>query len=464
MAKRARKLAAELRSEGWRPGNDIRQTQTWECLCEATGCDDDGHPIEGATADLHLGDDPDGYTIRDLFENLVVDMSGEPVGRAFVNEYFDPRHQRMLLESGGAMSAVDSSAFMGVTGQLLVTQILEPYQKEEYMVRKAIPTYNSPLEQEKWIGLAAPKDPGKNMLLVQEQEPFRRFGFGEQYVQTPITRKEGGIIALTKEAIFFDRTGQIVQQATEIGDLLAFREEQETIGVVIGGTTDPVYYTEKRQEDSAPLTLDLFQQASAGSGARQLSYAFSSRLYPWINDIPDNPLNDYRSLRLGDQYFARTVDPNRGRPIVIGAPFVLAPYTRRMDYMQVMQAANIWKMTQSGLSTSGGLATISPNPLNTIGMSAEKTMFSRLLEAELQAQLSLTQDQSELVWFYGDLARAFKYVVNWPLSVVAAPTNSQAEFEQDIVMQWKASKRGRAAIAEPRAWQRHNFLTQGSAL
>jgi len=462
MSRRAKNLARELRSEGWKPGVDVRNTRTFEHLSEACGCDPEGHAIEGANAELHLGSDADGYRIRDLYENLVVDRSGEPVGRSFVNEYMDPNHPRNLYESGGAIGAVDSSAFAGVVGQLLVTQVLQPYQKEEYMFRRMIPTYPSPLEQEKWIGLADPKDPNDDMLLVQEGEQFRMFGFGEQYVQTPITRKRGGIIGLTKEAIFFDRTGQITEKASQVGDLLAFQEEKECIGALIGGTTDPIRFTEKRQFDSAPVVLDAYQEAAAGSGAYQLAYAHPTRLYPFVNDVPNNPLYDYTSIRVADQYFSNTFDPNRGRPIVVGKPFVIAPHTKRIDIMHMLEAEAIWKMSQGGLNTAGGVNTVGPNVLGRIGMTADQFMTSRLLKSELVAQLGLTASQADLVWFYGDISDALRYVENWPVSVVQAPVNSEAEFNQDIVMRWKASKRGTIAWREPRVIQRHNLQTQGS--
>ena len=51
MARKAAKLAAELRSEGWRPGQDIRNTRTFECLSEACGCDTEGHAIDGGTSE-----------------------------------------------------------------------------------------------------------------------------------------------------------------------------------------------------------------------------------------------------------------------------------------------------------------------------------------------------------------------------------------------------------------------------
>ena len=50
----------------------------------------------------------------------------------------------------------------------------------------------------------------------------------------------------------------------------------------------------------------------------------------------------------------------------------------------------------------------------------------------------------------GDPGRAFRYVENWPMTVVQAPQNSEAEFNQDIVARFKASERGVAAVFDPR--------------
>jgi hypothetical protein len=39
---------------------------------------------------------------------------------------------------------------------------------------------------------------------------------------------------------------------------------------------------------------------------------------------------------------------------------------------------------------------------------------------------------------------------NWPITVTQAPVNSEAEFSQDVVVRYKASERGAAAVMNPR--------------
>jgi hypothetical protein len=39
---------------------------------------------------------------------------------------------------------------------------------------------------------------------------------------------------------------------------------------------------------------------------------------------------------------------------------------------------------------------------------------------------------------------------NWPITVVQAPQNDEADFTQDIVLRFKVSERGAAAVINPR--------------
>ncbi len=50
-----------------------------------------------------------------------------------------------------------------------------------------------------------------------------------------------------------------------------------------------------------------------------------------------------------------------------------------------------------------------------------------------------------------------------PSTVVQAPVNSEAEFTQDVVVRFKASERGQAAVIEPRKFQRHRALSTSSS-
>ena len=69
----------------------------------------------------------------------------------------------------------------------------------------------------------------------------------------------------------------------------------------------------------------------------------------------------------------------------------------------------------------------------------------------LASRFVATRSLVDTDWWYGDITKAFRYMENWPLETVQAPTNSELEFTQDIAMRWKASERGVFATIEPRA-------------
>ncbi len=71
-----------------------------------------------------------------------------------------------------------------------------------------------------------------------------------------------------------------------------------------------------------------------------------------------------------------------------------------------------------------------------------RLMYRRLLAAGVSSP--------EKVWLLGDFKKAFAYMENWPITVTQAPQNSEAEFTQDIVVRFKASERGAAAVLNPR--------------
>jgi hypothetical protein len=48
---------------------------------------------------------------------------------------------------------------------------------------------------------------------------------------------------------------------------------------------------------------------------------------------------------------------------------------------------------------------------------------------------------------------------NWPLQIEQAPVGNIRQFEQDVMLRWRASFRGTAAIVEPRYIQRFQDTT-----
>ena len=434
---KARNLYRELAAEG-AIGRGKRAVEASRCcgtLQEALESGRESRPGGLASED---------FSLRDLAANLIVSRGDlQPVGHGFIQEMFDPASPEPLLE---AMSAMDTTAFVGITGQILVNKLLAAYTQEEFVVSRLVPSVPTRLNGERIPGIALPRDPGEDVTKIKEGEPFRSVGFSEEYIETPATDKHGVIIPVTKEAVFFDRTGLVLERAKSVGELLGLQKEKRLLGVVIGAVNP---YREKRYGDAAPVNLKTFY--AADDNAR------------WTNHFDGNGLVDYTNIDNADQQFAGMVDPNTGEPIILGKRFVLAPAQMRRRVAQIATATELWKLTNTQTQWAGGtdfpaVGTISRNQLADLGY-----VTSAQLYAQLKAQLGLDSATAQGYWFYGDIAQAFAYMENWPITVTQAPAASEADFAQDISFRFKASERGAAAVLEPRAWQRHRTLSTSSS-
>ncbi len=387
----AREIARGLRLEGVQNrGRDaILRSRTWGDLQEALDAGHRNEPGGIAARD---------FSLRDLAAHTIFSRNGDPVGHSFVEEYFDPQNQTLQE----AMGAVDASAFAGITGQLLIERVLAAFTAEEFVVSKLIPTLPTRLNGERIPGVALPRDPGEDFVVAEEMDELHYVGFTEEYVQTPATVKRQLGIAVTKEAIFFDRTGLVLDRASYVGTILGLRKEKNLILTLIGANNT---FQEKRTGDSAAVSLPTYMAADDNGR--------------WVNHIDGNPLNDWTNINAAEQQFSQMLDPNTGEPIVLpGRRVLIAPQVQALSLNQLMQAQAVWRFSQGGTNPGAapavGWANTGKNPL----MDLDIVMAT---SRQLMRQIMLTLDSSEAdaagYWWYGDPA-AFAYMENWPITTV----------------------------------------------
>ena len=158
----------------------------------------------------------------------------------------------------------------------------------------------------------------------------------------------------------------------------------------------------------------------------------------WLNQMTEE-LVDWTDVDAAEQLFADILDPNTGEPVLIQATTVLVMPAYRHAAHRVFNAAEInytadgsddHRGRQSAGQLHGGRepAGLPPDrwPPGTTAADAKKW------------------------WFIGDFRKAFAYMENWPITVTQSPPGSEAEFSQDIVVRFKASERGAAAVINPR--------------
>jgi hypothetical protein len=350
---------------------------------------------------------PNDFSIRQLAEGLVEN------GRQWVQS-MDPR------QGGGtavmeATSAVDSTAFSNITGQLLINAVMDAYSSPAFSISQAFETMSTNLSGEKIPGIGKISDETET---VKESMPYPHVGFGEDYIETPATDKRGLIVPITKEAVFFDRTGLILERAREVGEVLGINKEKRCVDVLIGAVNNHKW-----------------------KGTAYNTYQSSS---PWINTLSGSTydLLDWEQVDAAEQLFAEITDPNTGEPIVINPNTLVGCPAKMHTINRIINATEV-RYTAAG----GATQTLAANPL---ANASYRGITNRYVYSRLQSEVGLSASDAQKTWFFGDLSKAFKYMQNWPITVTQAPQNSEAEFNQDIVARFKASERGVATVWNPR--------------
>ena len=345
---------------------------------------------------------PEDFSIRDLAEGLVTD------GHEWVRS-LDPRAggSVSLLEAG---EGVDATAFLNVAGQVIYSKIMEAYTQEAFVVSKLVDTIPTRLDGEKIPGigrLAANDHP------IHPGMPYPHVGFAEDYIETPSTTKRGYIVPVTKEAIFFDRTHLVLTRAAEVGELLGLNKEKRLVDLVIGATNNYKWQG---------TAYDTYQAAT-----------------PWINVQGTNELVDWTNVDAAEQLFADILDPATGEPVLLSANTVLVMPAYRHAAHRVFNALELQYSASSSETT-----TLAANPLSNYRVYDSRLAYRRVIASGTAAA------DAKKWWFLGDFKKAFAYMENWPITVTQSAAGSEADFAQDIVVRFKASERGAAAVLNPR--------------
>jgi hypothetical protein len=297
-----------------------------------------------------------------------------------------------------AANAVDTAAFSVLMQQLAFTQTLSGYEQPGLIGDQLVTVIPTQFSGEKIPGAGRV---GDAVEVVNDGNPYPQATFLEEYVETPATIKRGLILDITKEILFFDRTGIVLQRAQRLGEEVAVNREKRILDAVCGIST--IY---RRNGGAAVAT------------------------YQSDNTATTNALADYTDIDAVDQKFNALTDPTTGEPIAVMPNVLLVPQALQMTALRIANATLVRQTTGSTIETE------------TNGPQLHQR-FSVISGAYVKNRTS-----SDTTWFYGDPKRAFAYMENWPLRVEQAPPSDTAAFERDIVARFKVSERGAPAVMD----------------
>ncbi|AWM41757.1 hypothetical protein GobsT_71400 [Gemmata obscuriglobus] len=320
-------------------------------------------------------------------------------------------------ESAGANS---TTAFLNITQQFAYERVLAAYDVPARVFVNAIPTRPSKFKFERIPGVTHVGDESD---VVEEGKPYPEVGVGEDWTDTPETRKRGMVARATKEAVFFDQTGEFMTKLDSLGEWQGVSDEKRAITCIVDAGETPKNQYRYRWRNYGPLP----------------TYGDNSGLHSWDNLVASNALVDYTDVQAAWQCLVEMLDPATGEPQNVTVKHICVPPA--LAFTVPFALKGMVRRTAPGFATSGNPASAEiPNPTGDI-VGQIQAMSSQLFRAV---------SGSDTTWFIGDIGAAFEQIENWPLTVTTMGAGSQLEFDQDIIFQSKVSKRSTFSTVQPR--------------
>ena len=323
-----------------------------------------------------------------------------------------------VMESAGAVATM---SFQEISREAIQSMIMDPYQSPEFVLSNLIPVRQSAFSFEKVLGVS---QIGDEVSEVAEGEEYPLAGVTQSYMHMPETKKRGFRVQLTREAIFFDRTNLIQARCGNGGLSMGQNREKRATDCVIdenGGAKSAVEGGHRYHFKGNSIA----------------TYGNSSGNHDWDNLQASNQLLDQSDVDAAIQLFNGLTDPDTGEPIVLAARHLLVAQSQEMTARAIRDMTKR-TYTLPGFATSG-------NPVQIEVAGNGLPNFEIITGPYVAARLATDTD-----WFYGDISQAFEYVQNWAPEVKRLGANTQLEFSNDIVDQYRFSEYGNFGTKNPR--------------
>lgn len=320
---------------------------------------------------------------------------------------------RHLQEGPGA---VTSSNFLNISGQIVYSAVLEKYQAPEFELTNMIPVVPTQfLDGEKIAGVTQIGDKAQ---IRKETDPYPLAGVTEDWINTPSINDRGFIVPLTWEAVFRDRTGQLLERAGD--EATAFGQGKE-----------------KRAADCL-IDENVTTHRYNWRGTAIATYGDNSGTHTWDNLAASNALVDWVNLNAAEQLLNEMLDPYTGEPYVTTAKHLVVPKSLEHTAERIINATEI-RVASPGFATTG-------NPTQTTTTNPYKGALQKVTSRYIAFRQA-----TKTSWYYGDISKAFRFMQAQPMQVMQAPPNSEKEFNNGIVNQFRVNERGEFTTFQPRA-------------
>jgi len=316
------------------------------------------------------------------------------------------------------------SGFNSAALGLLEAKLLEAWNRPGYVSDLIMETVPHDLRSMKFIGISQVGD------VAEARDPgnvHKRMQFLERFVTTPDTVNRGIAVDITREAIMFDRTSQLLQHAEAIGDALRLRKEYLCADCFLGVTNTYTY-----------------------DNVNYNTYLTSGN---WVNKFTGgtaNPLNDWTALNVAFKAASRMTDQETGQPVMVNLQDVMVAPGALANAKKIIDSNTVETLTAGGTTRTFG-----DNPAKGFGLRtpfASIYFWNRIMAAN---GLNLGESAADGLWWIGDFKGAFIYVQNLALTTQRATPDSYTMADRGLVASLFADEMGVPGVREPRKVQQH---------
>jgi len=316
--------------------------------------------------------------------------------------------------------AISASAFPSITKYIIYSEIMPAYEaRKEDLSPLFREGTSSRSDVERVAGFTA----AEGVEYVAENHPYQRTDFHEKYAEVHL-HKYGKIIDLSKEAIYNDNTGQLIERASRIGDKWSEQFEQyliQTIEMLSRSGLDG-------WESSSTLKCATFDGTVVTNA---IFYSTDHSAYDYMgsqtNSNKTTSVLDTAGLDAAYLLFADMVD-NRGDKINIRPKTLLIHPKKASIAFQLLGSPGQYDTGNNAINpwAKGGLLNLG------------KPIVSPYINVNTD-------------WYLGDFKKQILVLFWEKPNVTTQGRNSEAAFNSDTVAAWKFAVGMGAANTEYRA-------------
>lgn len=372
---------------------------------------------------------PDEISLKGLAVEFMGSQWFDKLGHAIGQ---GPRQGLVAIESGTAGilpgDLPQTSMFLGTVAGMIQTAILEHYDTPEFVSRRLAEVKRTTSRQMQLLNIS---HADTSVTMRNAGDPYPRLSMTDNRVVTPETQQMALAVDVFYETVFFDLTGEVLDQANEVGYNLQLREDKDGIRCLLG-ITNPYNF----------------------NGTSYNTYQTAGAL--WTNKNTSNAMTDWTSVAISQAMASRLTDPKTGQRISVGFNAVLCnPYRGTFAKHVLGQSSrgqNVEFRTQSSAYVSNG-----PNPIDQGYEVIASARFDEVMQDTVaNGGLAMSESDRNATYIFIRTGRKspLKLIQNWPLQVKVINSGSDyGQAEKKIMMSAFADYMQVFTIGDPRGLQ-----------